>query len=88
MLFLKLQDNSDAFLGLNEESESDFDDEDRATDDLESAPTDLNIRSAPLSSNNPAVVEKLLDGLSIWLDKMFDGLTKKFSIDSWPENLK
>lgn len=33
-------------------------------------------------------VENLLDRLPIWLDKMFDGLTERYNLDHWPENMK
>lgn len=33
-------------------------------------------------------VDNLLDGLPIWLDKMFDGLTKRYFIEVWPEGME
>lgn len=32
--------------------------------------------------------EHLLDGLSSWLDKLFEGTTKRYYIQYWPECMK
>lgn len=40
------------------------------------------------NSDDLCSVNHLLDRLPIWLDKMFDGLTKRYFVDEWPENIK
>jgi DnaJ family protein C protein 16 len=32
--------------------------------------------------------EHLLDGLSNWLDRLFDGTTQKYHIQYWPDHMK
>ena len=29
--------------------------------------------------------ESLLDGLPIWLDRLFEGTTRRYHVDFWPE---
>ena len=45
-------------------------------------------RCKDLNRESIYTVHNLLDGLPIWLDKMFDGLTKRYFIDTWPEELR
>lgn len=54
---------------------------------------DGTIRRSDIERNNSPrdtvySVDNLLDRLPIWLDKMFDGLTKRYFVDSWPEDIK
>lgn len=34
------------------------------------------------------VTEQLLDRLPVWLDMMFDGLTKRYFVDEWPDDIR
>lgn len=38
--------------------------------------------------SNIVFEEHLLDGLSNWLDRLFDGTTQKYHIQYWPEHMK
>lgn len=54
---------------------------------------DGTIRRSDIERNNSSrdtvyTIDNLLDHLPIWLDKMFDGLTKRYFVDSWPEDIK
>lgn len=62
-------DNSGSFLGFGDEEVN-----------IEIGKPQISNIDMPLDS-----VEFLLDKLPIWLDKMFDGLTKRYFVDKWPE---
>lgn len=66
--------NDGSFLG--------FDDEDQDGDDIE---TGNRTMTDSRLATDMCPVDHLLDKLPIWLDKMFDGLTKRYFVDDWPE---
>lgn len=70
-------DNDGSFLGFGDDDDGDPD-EDFSAEDLE-----RNRLSRPALYT----VDRLLDRLPIWLDKMFDGLTKRYFVDNWPEEM-
>lgn len=68
-------DNDGSFLG--------FDDQEDLNGDIES-----HTRRVPSKVDAVYTVDTLLDRLPIWLDKMFDGLTKRYFLENWPEDMK
>ena len=38
-----------------------------------------------LLDNEPITPEELLDGLPLWLDRLFEGSTQRYYISYWPE---
>lgn len=72
-------ENDGSFLGFNEEN-----DHIAMDPEIGSSMGDLN------ESRNTVVytVDNLLDKLPIWLDKMFDGLTKRYFVDYWPDEIR
>lgn len=62
-----------------------FDSEDE--DDLEAGTVALH---RPARSENGEVVfeNNLLDGLSDWLERLFEGTTHRYNIQFWPDNMK
>lgn len=72
-------ENDGSFLGFNENDE----------DDDRSIESGVSRQSAYQHSNETLyTVDNLLEKLPIWLDKMFDGLTKRYFIKDWPEEMK
>jgi curved DNA-binding protein CbpA len=67
-------DNDGSFLGF-----------DAGDDDLERGVSCTNENYT--KDVNNAYTDKLLEKLPIWLDKMFDGLTKRYFIDEWPDEI-
>lgn len=65
-------DNDGSFLGFNE-------------DDCQN---DVERGSFQTTHETVYTVDNLLDRLPIWLDKVFDGLTKRYFLDRWPEDIK
>lgn len=72
--------NDGSFLGFD----------DRDDDDLESGTSvarEQSDTSKETCNGNSYPIEDLLKRLPIWLDKMFDGMTKRYFIDQWPEEM-
>jgi hypothetical protein len=48
-----------------------------------------NVRHRGMSSDNGSRVtvdeESLIEGLPMWLDRLFEGSTRRYQIDYWPE---
>lgn len=76
-------DNDGSFLGFNRE-DGDINEE----TDLEVGNLANTNRSMTPRADEACPVDTLLEKLPIWLDKMFDGLTKRYFLDSWPEEIK
>lgn len=38
-----------------------------------------------LIDNEPITTEELLDGLPLWLDRLFEGSTQRYYIGYWPD---
>lgn len=77
----EVDEDEGSFLGFGEQ--------DHDNDDVEASIGNCLSRSddrKPVAP--PLVVDNLLDRLPIWLDKMFDGMTKRYFLDSWPEEIK
>lgn len=68
-------DNSGSFLGFNDEEPNEPADN-----------NDMEVGSRT-SGEVPYTIDNLLDRLPIWLDKVFDGLTKRYFLDNWPETM-
>ena len=65
-----------SFLGFEEDS----DDEDLNND------PEMNLRQRLVDSKEkPIHQEELLDGLPLWLDRLFEGSTMRYYINFWPE---
>lgn len=86
---------SASFMGFEESDESDSE----ATPDLEAGTLirsrNSNVHSSPIvltpeeeTLSSIVFEEHLLDGLSAWLDRLFDGTTHKYHIQYWPEHMK
>ena len=45
---------------------------------------DLGLRRRVID-NEPITTEELLDGLPLWLDRLFEGSTQRYYISYWPE---
>ena len=86
---------SASFVGFEESDESDSD----GTPDLEAGTLirsrNSNIHSSPIvltpeeeTLSSIVFEEHLLDGLSAWLGRLFDGTTHKYHIQYWPEHMK
>lgn len=72
-------DNDGSFLGFNDDDDDDDYDFEKGLHK-----TDID----KLKSNETVyTVDNLLDRLPIWLDKMFDGLTKRYFLDNWPDEM-
>lgn len=76
-------DNDGSFLGFNRD-----DDDMSEIIDLEVGDISRSNRAHTPDSEEACNIDKLLEKLPIWLDKMFDGLTKRYFLDRWPENIK
>jgi len=72
-------ENDGSFLGFDENGSQKMDHL-----ELESEGKDI-ITPSSRDSDPP---DDLLGKLPIWLDKMFDGLTKRYFVHSWPDNIK
>lgn len=46
--------------------------------------TDMRLRRR-LIDNEPITTEELLDGLPLWLDRLFEGSTQRYYIGYWPD---
>ncbi|XP_076315234.1 dnaJ homolog subfamily C member 16-like isoform X2 [Tachypleus tridentatus] len=77
----KVDGISGNFIGF-EESCSESESSDIETGEL------LNTNNGRLKSNNVLFEEHLLDGLSNWLDRLFEGTTQRYYIQYWPVNMK
>lgn len=75
-------DNDGSFLGFNKDEE-DVSEE----TDLEVGNLGKSEQSMTPNVEEVCPIDTLLDKLPIWLDKMFDGLTKRYFLDTWPENI-
>ena len=68
-----------SFLGFDEDS----DDEDHKND------PEMNLRQRLVDNDTnkekPIHQEELLDGLPLWLDRLFEGSTMRYYINFWPE---
>ena len=68
-----------SFLGFDEDS----DDEDLKND------PEMNLRQRLVDNDTnkekPIHQEELLDGLPLWLDRLFEGSTMRYYINFWPE---
>lgn len=71
-------DNCGSFLSFNEDDEEANVDGIIKRDDVERNNS---------SRDKACPVEDLLARLPIWLDKMFDGLTKRYFLNNWPEEM-
>lgn len=69
-------DNDGSFLGFND------DDPELGADGTN------NDANTARPAGDVYTVDNLLEKLPIWLDKMFDGLTKRYFVDKWPEEIK
>lgn len=63
---------------------------DSEVDDDSNSDTDVEcqIRGAPLldyPDHLPIFEDQLLDGLQMWLDRLFEGSTYRYHINYWPE---
>jgi DnaJ family protein C protein 16 len=64
-----------------------FDDEDsNDSDDIEAGI--LIHRKGGTIDDEIIFEEHLLDGLSNWLDRLFEGTTRRYLIQYWPEHMK
>lgn len=62
--------------------------DDSETDDELDA--EQNLRRRFINNSNPSsnannIENKLLDGLPLWLDRLFEGSTQRYYIGYWPE---
>ena len=78
-----------AFLGFDDTSGAS--DTDQAEADIEAGNLINSIETlTPEEETLSSIVfeEHLLDGLSNWLDRLFDGTTQKYHIQYWPDHMK
>ena len=54
-------------------------------DDLDEKSDEDEVKDAKKVEDDYYFVEELLDGLHLWLDKVFDGSIKRIRITEWPE---
>lgn len=74
--------SSSAFIGMDEDDSSES--------------SDLDVEKGNSQGNHPPnsieddiiFEEHLLDGLSNWLDRLFEGSTQRYRIQFWPEHMK
>lgn len=69
-------------MGFEEESSDDSD------TDIEAGDRDLIDRQTGDIDDEIVFEEHLLDGLSNWLDRLFEGSTQRYHIQYWPEHMK
>lgn len=70
-----------SFMGFDSEMEEDSDVE----TDLERQPTDRRPPLLDSPDHLPIFEDQLLDGLQMWLDRLFEGSTYRYHINYWPE---
>lgn len=68
-------------MGFDSEMEEDSDVE----TDLERQPTDRRPPLLDSPDHLPIFEDQLLDGLQMWLDRLFEGSTYRYHINYWPE---
>ena len=60
-----------------------FDDDET---DEENEDPEMNLRQRLINdANKPIRQDELLDGLPLWLDRLFEGSTQRYYINFWPE---
>ena len=67
--------------------DSEFDEDSASESDIESQ-RDKKPASVPLLDSPdhlPIFEDQLLDGLQMWLDRLFEGSTYRYHINYWPE---
>ena len=69
-------------MGFDDESSDDSD------TDIEAGGQDLIDRQTGDIDDEIVFEEHLLDGLSNWLDRLFEGSTQRYHIQYWPEHMK
>ncbi|XP_054716062.1 dnaJ homolog subfamily C member 16-like [Uloborus diversus] len=62
-----------------------FEDSESENSDIEAAKTSMHDNDL---YGNVVFEEHLLDGLSNWLDRLFEGSTQRYYIQFWPDNMK
>lgn len=77
---------SGAFMGFDSTS----DESDHSDADLEKGEPGKPLDKKPLlpsepNQSQPLVIEKMLDGLSNWLDRLFEGSTHRYYVNYWPD---
>ncbi|CAG2117798.1 unnamed protein product, partial [Medioppia subpectinata] len=72
---------SGAFMGFEEDS-------DNSETDIECGNPSLVHRQTGDIDDDIVFEEHLLDGLSNWLDRLFEGSTQRYHIQYWPEHMK
>jgi DnaJ family protein C protein 16 len=65
-----------------------FDDEDSNESDPDIEAGILTHRKDSTIDDEIIFEEHLLDGLSNWLDRLFEGTTQRYHIQYWPEHMK
>jgi DnaJ family protein C protein 16 len=65
-----------------------FDDEDSNDSDPDIEAGILIHRKGGTIDDEIIFEEHLLDGLSNWLDRLFEGTTQRYRIQYWPEHMK
>ena len=86
----RISENGD-FLGLNNDSENSSDPESDVESGMLVGTRNSENRKVDIFNNFHEDVifeENLLDGLSSWLDKLFEGTTTRYHINYWPEHMK
>ena len=63
--------------------DSDFEDESNSDTDIECQRKSAPILNSP--DHLPIFEDQLLDGLQMWLDRLFEGSTYRYHINYWPE---
>lgn len=72
---------------MDEGADEDDDHDDDEEDDIENCILTTDSPSRSVTYESPCTVDNLLDRLPIWLDRMFDGLTKRYFLECWPEDI-
>lgn len=70
--------------------ESSAEDSDQSDVDLEKGDPAKPLDKKPLlpsehNMSEPVVLDRMLDGLSNWLDRLFEGSTHRYYINYWPD---